>query len=194
MRELRASVFDAGDLRRAHTRIAHEIVERNHGADDLVLVGLYTRGPAIARRLAAAIEGFERREVPVGALDVAFYRDDIGLRTVTPVGPTEVPVDISGRVVVLVDDVLYTGRTVRAAMDALTELGRPRAIQLAVLVDRGHRELPIRPDFVGKNLPTRHGEDVRVRLQETDGVPDSVELWGEPRSGDELESDPGGGA
>ena len=155
MREFHASVFDAGDLRRAHTRIAHEIVERNHGADDLVLVGLYTRGLAIARRLAAAIEEFEDLEVPVGALDVAFYRDDIGLRTVTPVGATEIPVDISGRVVVLVDDVLYTGRTVRAALDALTELGRPRAVQLAVLVDRGHRELPIRPDFVGKNLPTR---------------------------------------
>ncbi len=111
-----------------------------------------------------------------------------------PLGPTEIPVDIAGKVVVLVDDVLYTGRTVRAALDALTELGRPRAVQLAILVDRGHRELPIRPDFVGKNLPTRHGEDVRVRLEETDGVPDSVELWGEPRAGDELESDPGGGA
>jgi len=175
--EFRASVFDAGDLRRAHTRIAHEIVERNHGADDLVLVGLYTRGPAIARRLAAAIEGFEGREVPVGALDVAFYRDDIGLRTVTPVGPTEVPVDISGRVVVLVDDVLFTGRTVRAALDALTELGRPRAVQLAVLIDRGHRELPIRPDYVGKNLPTGRTEDVRVRLAEVDGGDDGIELW-----------------
>src|SRR3954453_19558017 len=114
MPELRASVFDAGDLRRAHTRIAHEIVERNHGADDLVLVGLYTRGPAIARRLAAAIETFEDRDVPVGALGVSFYRDDTGPRPATPVGPTEVPVDVSGRVVVLVDDVLFTGRTVRA--------------------------------------------------------------------------------
>jgi len=140
-------------------------------------VGLYTRGPAIARRLAAAIEGFEGREVPVGALDVAFYRDDIGLRTVTPVGPTEVPVDTSGRVVVLVDDVLFTGRTVRAALDALTELGRPRAVQLAVLIDRGHRELPIRPDYVGKNLPTGRTEDVRVRLAEVDGGDDGIELW-----------------
>ena len=183
MREFRASVFDAGDLRRAHTRIAHEIVERNHGADDLVLVGLYTRGPAIARRLAAAIEGFEGREVPVGALDVAFYRDDIGLRTVTPVGATEIPVDISGRVVVLVDDVLFTGRTVRAALDALTELGRPRAVQLAVLIDRGHRELPIRPDYVGKNLPTGRTEDVRVRLAEVDGGDDGIELWDDPRRG-----------
>jgi pyrimidine operon attenuation protein/uracil phosphoribosyltransferase len=174
------SVFDAGDVRRAQTRIAHEIVERNRGADDVVLVGLYTRGLALARRLADAIEEFEGLAVPVGALDVSFYRDDIGLRSVTPTGPTEVPVDISGRVVVLVDDVLYTGRTVRAAMDALTELGRPRAVQLAVLVDRGHRELPIRPDYVGKNLPTRVGEDVRVRLAEVDGGTDSVELRASP--------------
>jgi pyrimidine operon attenuation protein/uracil phosphoribosyltransferase len=175
--EFRASVFDAGDLRRAHTRIAHEIVERNRGAADLVLVGLYTRGPAIARRLAAAIQSFEGLEVPVGSLDVAFYRDDIALRAVAPVGATEVPVDIGGRVVVLVDDVLFTGRTVRAAMDALTELGRPRAVQLAVLIDRGHRELPIRPDYVGKNLPTGRNEDVRVRLSEIDGGDDGIELW-----------------
>jgi pyrimidine operon attenuation protein / uracil phosphoribosyltransferase len=177
--ELLTGVLDADDLRRAHMRIAHEIVERNHGAGDVVLVGLYTRGLAIARRLAAAIATFEDVDVPVGALDVAFYRDDIGLRPVQPVGPTEIPVDVAGKVVVLVDDVLYTGRTVRAALDALTELGRPRAVQLAILVDRGHRELPIRPDFVGKNLPTRVGEDVRVRLEEVDGVPDSVALWGE---------------
>ena len=126
--------------------------------------------------------------MPVGALDVAFYRDDIALRAVQPLGPTEVPVDVAGKVVVLVDDVLYTGRTVRAALDALTELGRPQAVQLAILVDRGHRELPIRPDFVGKNLPTRQGEDVRVRLEEVDGVPDSVEVWaqeGEPDPGEE---------
>ena len=185
----RADVFDADDLRRAHKRIAHEVVERNHGAADVVLVGLYTRGVAIARRLAAAIAEFEPVDVPVGALDVAFYRDDIGLRSVQPLGPTEVPVDVSGKVVVLVDDVLYTGRTIRAAMDALLELGRPRAIQLAVLVDRGHRELPIRPDFVGKNLPTRVGEDVRVRLTEVDGTPeDGVELWG-PRVGETSEED-----
>jgi pyrimidine operon attenuation protein/uracil phosphoribosyltransferase len=173
----RARVFDADELRRAHTRIAHEIVERNHGAHDLVLVGLYTRGVAIARRLADVIGGFEHVDVPVGALDVAFYRDDIALRPVQPLGPTEVPVDVSGRVVVLVDDVLFTGRTVRAALDALTELGRPRAVQLAVLVDRGHRELPIRADYVGKNLPTNEGDDVRVRLAETDAEPDGVELW-----------------
>jgi pyrimidine operon attenuation protein/uracil phosphoribosyltransferase len=185
----RTGVFDADDLRRAHTRIAHEIVERNRGAGNVVLVGLYTRGLAIAHRIAAAIEEFEDVVVRVGALDVSFYRDDIGLRAVTPSGPTEIPGDIAGKVVVLVDDVLYTGRTIRAAMDALLELGRPRAIQLAVLVDRGHRELPIRPDFVGKNLPTRVGEDVRVRLTEVDGTPeDGVELWG-PRVGETSEED-----
>jgi pyrimidine operon attenuation protein/uracil phosphoribosyltransferase len=174
----RAQVLDADDMRRAHTRIAHEIVERNHGADDVVLIGLYTRGVAVARRLAQAIERFEGVAVPVGALDVAFYRDDIGLRPVQPLGPTEIPVDIGGRVVVLVDDVFFTGRTIRAALDALTELGRPRTVQVAVLVDRGHRELPIRADFVGKNLPTKLAEDVRVRLEEIDGEVDGIEIWG----------------
>ena len=174
----RARVFSADDLRRAHTRIAHEIVERNHGADGLVLVGLYLRGVPIAHRLADAIASFESFDVPVGALDVAFYRDDIALRPVQPLGPTEVPVDVTGRTVVLVHDVLFTGRTVRAALDALTELGRPRAVQAAMLVDRGHRELPIRADFVGKNLPTKRAEDVRVRLTEVDGGEDGIELWG----------------
>src|SRR5436190_24153122 len=173
----RTGVFDAADLRRALTRIAHEIVERNHGADPVVLVGMYTRGVALARRLAEAILSFEGVAVPVGTLDVSFYRDDIGLRPVAPLGPTEVP-DITGRVVVLVDDVLFTGRTARAALDALLELGRPRAVQLAVLVDRGHRELPLRADFVGKNLPSSSAEDVRVRLAEVDGGDDGVELWG----------------
>ena len=173
-----AKVFDADDLRRAYTRIAHEIVERNHGAGDLVLIGLYTRGVAVAHRLAEAIKRFEGVDVPVGAIDVAFYRDDIGLRRVQPLGPTEVPVDISGRVVVLVDDVLFTGRTARAALEAVNELGRPRAIQLAVLVDRGHRELPIRADFVGKNLPTKTAEDVRVRLRGVDDGDEGIEIWG----------------
>jgi pyrimidine operon attenuation protein / uracil phosphoribosyltransferase len=172
----RARVFEDRDLRRAITRIAHEIVERNHGADDLVLVGLYTRGVAVARRLAEAIASFEGVEVPVGTLDVSFYRDDIGLRPVSPLGPTEVPVDVTGRVVVLADDVLFTGRTVRSALDAVVDFGRPRAIQLAVLVDRGHRELPIRADYVGKNLPTKWDEDVRVHLSEVDGD-DGIEIW-----------------
>jgi len=176
---LRTTVFDADDLRRALTRIAHEIVERNHGAGSVVLVGMYTRGVALARRIAAAIAAFEEVTVPIGTLDVSFYRDDIGIRPVAPLGPTEVP-DITGKVVVLVDDVLFTGRTSRAALDALLELGRPRAIQLAVLLDRGHRELPLRADFVGKNLPTRSVEDVRVRLSEVDGGDDGVELWGPP--------------
>jgi pyrimidine operon attenuation protein/uracil phosphoribosyltransferase len=175
---LRAKVFDADDLRRAHTRIAHEIVERNHGAADIVLIGLYTRGVAVAQRLAEAIERFEGVAVPVGAIDVAFYRDDIGLRPVQPLGPTEIPVDITGRVVVLVDDVLFTGRTVRAALEAMNELGRPRAVQLAVLVDRGHRELPVRADFVGKNLPTKSAEDVRVRLRGVDDDDEGIEIWG----------------
>jgi pyrimidine operon attenuation protein/uracil phosphoribosyltransferase len=184
-------VFDADDLRRAQTRIAHEIVEHNKGAADLVLVGLYTRGVAIARRLADAIERFEHIAVSVGALDVAFYRDDIQLRRVAPLGPTEIPVDVSGKVVVLVDDVLFTGRTVRAALDALTELGRPRAVQLAVLVDRGHRELPLRADYVGKNLPTKIAEDVRVRLTEVDGGTDGIDLWG---PADDHRPGPGGSA
>jgi len=175
---LRAKVFDADDLRRAHTRIAHEIVERNHGATDIVLIGLYTRGVAVARRLAEAIERFEGVVVPVGTIDVAFYRDDIGLRRIQPLGPTEVPVDVTGRVVVLVDDVLFTGRTARAALEAITELGRPQAVQLAVLVDRGHRELPIRADYVGKNLPTKAAEDVRVRLRGVDEGDDGIEIWG----------------
>ncbi len=182
---LRTRVFSADDLRRAQTRIAHEIVERNHGPHEVVLIGLHHRGPQIAQRLADAIESFEGVQVPVGALDVAFYRDDIGLRPVQPLGPTEVPVDIAGRVVVLVDDVLFTGRTIRAALDAVTELGRPRAIQLAVLIDRGHRELPIRADFVGKNLPTAEREDVRVRLREIDDVAeDVIELWGPEGEGE----------
>jgi len=164
---LRARVFEADDLKRAVTRIAHEIVERNHGADDVVLVGLYTRGVVVAQRIAAAIASFEGIEVPVGALDVSFYRDDIALRRVSPLGPTQLPGDVKDSVVVLCDDVLFTGRTVRAAMDAVVDFGRPRAVQLAVLVDRGHRELPIRADYVGKNLPTRIDEVVDVR---EDGV------------------------
>jgi pyrimidine operon attenuation protein/uracil phosphoribosyltransferase len=159
--------MDAEDLRRAVTRIAHEVVERNHGLADVVLVGLQTGGVPLARRLADSLQRIEGSEVPVGTLDVAFYRDDIGLRPVMPEAVTSIPFDLTGKIVVLVDDVLFTGRTVRAALDALNDYGRPRAVQLAVLVDRGHRELPIRPDYVGKNLPTRRDEVVDVR---EDGV------------------------
>ena len=158
------------DLRRAVTRIAHEIVEASRGATDLVLVGLHTRGAPLARRLAEAIAAFEGETVPVGTLDIALHRDDLNRRGVrTQVRRSEVPVDITDKQVVLVDDVLYTGRSVRAAMEALLEFGRPRRILLAVLIDRGHRELPIRPDFVGKNVPTARGQEVRVELREIDG-------------------------
>lgn len=174
---LRTEVFNAETLRRSLTRIAHEIIERNHGASDVVLVGLYSRGVELAARLADAIKTIEGAAPPVGTLDIAFFRDDIGLRAVSPSGPTEVP-DVTGKVVVLVDDVLFTGRTIRAALDAIKDLGRPRAVQLAVLVDRGHRELPIRADYVGKNLPTSLAEDVRVCIGEVDGGEDSVQLWG----------------
>jgi pyrimidine operon attenuation protein/uracil phosphoribosyltransferase len=159
--------MDAEDMRRAITRIAHEIVERNHGLAGVVLVGLQTGGPPLAERLAEALAAIDGADVPVGTIDVAFYRDDIGLRPVMPEAVTDIPFDLTGRVVVLVDDVLFTGRTVRAALDALNDYGRPRAVQLAVMVDRGHRELPIRPDYVGKNLPTRRDEVVNVRA---DGV------------------------
>jgi pyrimidine operon attenuation protein / uracil phosphoribosyltransferase len=153
----------ADDVRRAITRIAHEIVERNRGLDGVVLVGLQRGGVWLAARLIDVIAGIEPGSaVPCGALDVSLYRDDIGLRPVVPGTVTSVPRELTGATVVVVDDVLYTGRTVRAALDALADHGRPRAVQLAVLVDRGHRELPIRPDFVGKNLPTRRDEEVEV--------------------------------
>jgi pyrimidine operon attenuation protein/uracil phosphoribosyltransferase len=163
----RKRVMDAEAVRRAVTRIAHEIIERNAGLDEVVLVGLQTGGVPLARELADALARIEGVEVPVGTLDVAFYRDDIGLRPVMPEAVTSIPVDLSGTQVVLVDDVLFTGRTIRAALDALTDFGRPRTVQLAVMVDRGHRELPIRPDYVGKNLPTRRDEAVDVH---EDGV------------------------
>jgi pyrimidine operon attenuation protein/uracil phosphoribosyltransferase len=164
------TLMTADDVRRALVRIAHEIVEQTHGADSLVLIGLRTRGVPLAERLAALIGGFEGVAVPHGALDVSFYRDDLDSRTVgRAVQPSDVPAEIRGRDVVLVDDVLYTGRTIRAALDALIDFGRPRRILLAVLVDRGHRELPIRADFVGKNIPTRRDEEVAVLLRESDG-------------------------
>ena len=163
----RTRVLDGDDVRRGITRIAHEVIERNAGLADVVVVGLQTGGVPLARRLADTLEQIEGTEVPVGTLDVAFYRDDIGLRPVMPEAVTHIPTDLGGKVVVLVDDVLFTGRTIRAALDALTDYGRPRAVQLAVMVDRGHRELPIRPDYVGKNLPTRRDEAVDVH---DDGV------------------------
>lgn len=163
----RNRVLEADDITRALRRMAHEITERNQGPADVVLVGLIAGGVALAERLADVLDGIEGTRPPVGRLDVSFYRDDLALRRVLPRAVTDIPVDLTDRVVVLVDDVLFTGRTVRAALDALNDHGRPRAVQLAVLVDRGHRELPIRPDFVGKNLPTRRDEDVRVSL---DGV------------------------
>jgi pyrimidine operon attenuation protein / uracil phosphoribosyltransferase len=164
----RVQVLSAEDVQRALTRIGHEIVERNHGLDDLVLIGLQTGGVPLARRIAELLQRVETEvAVPVGMLDVAFYRDDIGIRPVLPEAVTDIPGDLSGMTVVLVDDVLFTGRTVRAALNALADYGRSRAVQLAVMVDRGHREVPIRPDYVGKNLPTRFDEQVDVSL---DGV------------------------
>lgn len=164
-----SKILGPDDVRRALARIAHEIVERER-TDGLVLVGIADRGDHLALRLSREISKIEGADVPVGVLDITFYRDDIGLIAEAPqVHETRIPFDISGRTVVLVDDVLYTGRTIRAAMDALTDLGRPRRIRLAVLVDRGHRELPIRADFVGKNVPTHLGDDVRVMVTEVDG-------------------------
>ncbi len=160
----RALVMDADDVRRALVRIAHEILERNHGAGGLVVVGLQTGGVPLAEHLVALLGEIDGADVPLGALDVAFYRDDIGIRPVLAEEVTRIPVDLTDGVVVLVDDVLFTGRTVRAALDALADHGRARAVQLAVMVDRGHRELPIRPDYVGKNLPTRSDELVEVGI------------------------------
>jgi pyrimidine operon attenuation protein/uracil phosphoribosyltransferase len=164
--------MDADEIRRALTRMFHEILERNHGADGLLLAGIRTRGVPIAQRLAGHIMASEGAAVPVGHLDINLYRDDLSERPRMRVRPTTMPVDVTGRTVVLCDDVLYTGRTVRAGMEAISDLGRPLRIQLAALVDRGHRELPIRADFVGKNIPTRQSELVRVRLAETDGIDD----------------------
>ena len=162
--------MEPDDVRRALTRSAHEILERDKGAADVVLVGIADRGDDLARRLADEVRRIEGPVVPVGVLDITFYRDDIGMRSDAPeVHETRIPFDVSGKVVVLVDDVLFTGRTIRSAMDALMDLGRPRKIQLAVLVDRGHRELPIRADFVGKNVPTGRADDVRVLVAELDG-------------------------
>ena len=170
-------VMDAEAMRRALRRVAHEIIERNPQLEKVVLAGIPSRGVEIARRIAAFIREIENMNVQTGVIDVAMHRDDVGTRPELPVvRASELPLPLEGRTVVIVDDVLYTGRTVRAAMDAISSFGRPARIQLAVLIDRGHRELPIRPDYVGKNLPTATGEQIQVRLQETDNEPDAVWL------------------
>ncbi len=168
------------DIRRTLARIAHEIIERNKSIDHLILVGMHTRGVPLARRLAANIEDFEKAKVPVGALDINLYRDDLSSLDLQPiVQRTDIPTDVDDKSIVLVDDVLYTGRSIRAAMDALTDLGRPQSIQLAVLVDRGHRELPIRADYAGKNIPSSRHEEIQVHLKETDGI-DEVAIISTP--------------
>ncbi len=167
-------ILSPDEIRRALTRIAHEVLESNRGASDIVFVGLHTRGVPLAQRLSGLIARFEGTAPPVGSLDIAPYRDDLS-RSRPRMRPTDIPVSIDGRPVVLVDDVLYTGRSIRAALNALTDFGRPSRVQLAVLIDRGHRELPIRPDYVGKNVPTARGEEVRVQLTEIDDS-DSVVL------------------
>ncbi len=174
--KLKKKLVDNDGIRRALTRIAHEIVEKNKGTDNLVIIGIRTRGVPLAKRLAKRINDFEGVEIPVGILDITLYRDDLSMVAQQPiVHKTEIPFDINGKNVILVDDVLYTGRTVRSALDALVDLGRPHAIQLAIVVDRGHRELPIRADYVGKNIPTSEEEVVSVNLKEIDGQ-DSILL------------------
>ena len=170
-------VMDAEAMCRALRRVAHEIIERNPQLQKVVLAGIPSRGVEIARRIAAFIREIKNINVQTGVIDVAMHRDDVGTRPELPVvRASELPLPLEGRTVVIVDDVLYTGRTIRAAMDAISSFGRPARIQLAVLIDRGHRELPIRPDYVGKNLPTATGEQIQVRLQETDNEPDAVWL------------------
>jgi len=165
--DLATKIMDAEDIDRAMTRIAHEVLERNHGTEDVVLVGIRTRGVPLAQLIAAKIEGIEGKKVPVGSLDITLYRDDLMTRQPV-VRKTEIPFDMTGKRIVLVDEVIYTGRTIRAALDALIDFGRPACIQLAVLIDRGHRELPIRPDYVGKNVPTSRAERIKCRLHESD--------------------------
>ncbi|MBI4343568.1 MAG: bifunctional pyr operon transcriptional regulator/uracil phosphoribosyltransferase PyrR [Candidatus Omnitrophica bacterium] len=186
----KAKVLDADGIRRALTRIAHEILEHNKGTAGVALVGIRTRGALLAQRLAQAIEAIDQRPVQVGILDITLYRDDVSRATPQPVvRATEIPFDVTDQDVVLVDDVLFTGRTIRAALNALNDLGRPRTIQLAVLVDRGHRELPIRADYAGKNIPTSRRERVQVRLREVD---EAEEVVIEAPAADPAASTPGG--
>jgi pyrimidine operon attenuation protein/uracil phosphoribosyltransferase len=178
-KEIKSEIMDGSDIKRAVTRMAHEILEKNHGAEDLVLLGIRTRGIFLAERLKDVIRDVENAELPVGTLDITLYRDDIAVKGGIPiVGESNVPFDLNGKKVVLCDDVLFTGRTIRAALDAVFDLGRPSFVRLAVLVDRGHRELPIRADYVGKNIPTAQQETVEVRFDEHDGY-DTVILKGE---------------
>ena len=171
--------LSAEDISRALTRISHEILERNHGSAEITLLGIPTRGAHLAARIATIMTGIEGREIPYGTLDITLYRDDLRLRPPRTIMPTSIPsIGIAGRDVILIDDVLYSGRTIRAALDALGEVGRPRTVQLAVLVDRGHRELPIRADYVGKNLPTSPRQSVKVQLTEIDSI-DEVVIEGE---------------
>jgi pyrimidine operon attenuation protein/uracil phosphoribosyltransferase len=164
-------VMTKEDIRRTLARIAHEIIERNKTIEQVMLIGMHTRGVPLAKRLAASIEGFAKVQIPVGALDISLYRDDLSSLNPQPrVKKNDIPADIDGKAIVLVDDVLFTGRSTRAAMDALIDLGRPKSIQLAVLVDRGHREMPIRADYVGKNIPSARHEEIQVKLEETDGI------------------------
>jgi len=170
-------VMDAEAIRRVLRRVAHEIIERNPQLEKVVLAGIPSRGVEIARRIASLVQQIEKIDIETGVIDVAMHRDDVGTRRELPVvRASKLPLPLEGRTVVIVDDVLYTGRTIRAAMDAISSFGRPARIQLAVLIDRGHRELPIRPDYVGKNLPTATGEQIQVRLEETDNEPDAVWL------------------
>ncbi len=173
-------VMTSEDIRRTLARITHEIIERNKNLEHLVLVGMHTRGVPLAQRIASNIEDFEGIKIPVGSLDISFYRDDLASLDIKPVlQHTDIPTSVNGKAIVLVDDVLFTGRSIRAAMDALIDLGRPNSIQLAVLVDRGHRELPVRADYVGKNLPSSRHEEIQVKLKETDGT-DEVAILSAP--------------
>jgi len=167
-------MMTAEDMRRASVRIAHEITERNRGTDDLLFLGMQTRGVPIAKRVAESVKQYENKDIPVGSLDISLYRDDLSSRGRLVVKKTDIPEGLGDKRVVLFDDVLFTGRSIRAALDAITDFGRPRSIQLAVLIDRGHREIPIRADYVGKNIPTSINEDVIVRLIETDGLDEVV--------------------
>ncbi len=183
--------MDAAEIERSLTRIAHQILEANKGSDNIALVGIVTRGDLLAKRLAAKIHEIEGVKVPLGKLDISFYRDDFATHFAPEVHSTEIPFDMEGKDVVLVDDVLFTGRTIRAALDALMDIGRPRRVELAVLVDRGHRELPIRADYVGKNVPSARNQNVRLFLEEADGVTE-VEIL-EVDAGEHIGAAPLGG-